>query len=275
MGFALLGLHAVCRTLRQRMQWRGERLTRSRARANLQARFTMPESSASVQSTPAGQPAPPETPSVLDKILDEHEEPDADDAEQQDAPADVAENKQLEALLRKAETAFARGAKGLLLSRVECGKWCHAIYDFRLSHNNRDRGFTSILIFNRLAPHADGRRECDGSELAKMFKAVEILSPEGYPAWAKAIKAQDKPAMTIGKLLILSKLVTRVDGTEDYVVFNASKLEQAKALFLWAHGDGLNKPSREDVDTRVLELMDPKKAEQKAAEKAAEQDQPQ
>src|SRR5262249_24500553 len=37
---------------------------------------------------------------------------------------------------------------------------------------------------------------------------------------------------------------------------------------------GLNKPSREDVDTRVLELMDPKKAEQKAAEKAAEKDQP-
>src|SRR5262249_55449976 len=80
MGFALLGLHAVCRTLRQRMQWRGERSTRSRARANLTKRFTMPESSASVQSTPAGQPAQPETPSVLDKILDEHEEPDADQA---------------------------------------------------------------------------------------------------------------------------------------------------------------------------------------------------
>ncbi|HMF12339.1 MAG TPA: hypothetical protein VKE94_08535 [Gemmataceae bacterium] len=59
-----------------------------------------------------------------------------------------------------------------------------------------------------------------------------------------------------------------------YVVFNASKLEQAKALFLWAHGDGLNKPSLQDVDTRVLELMDPKKAAEKQAEKAAKKDQP-
>src|SRR5262249_50052873 len=117
-------------------------------------------------------------------------------------------------------------------------------------------------------------RECDGSELAKMYEAVELLSPNGYAAWAKAIKAQDKPAMTIGKLLILSKLVTRVDGSELYGVFNASELEQAKGLFLWAHGDGLNKPSKEDVDTRVLELMDPKKAAEKQAEKDAKKDQP-
>src|SRR5262249_48424228 len=165
MGFARLGLHAVCRTLRQRMQWRGERYARSRARANLTTRFTMPESSASVQSTPAGQPAQPEAPSVLDKILDEHDEPDADDAEQEDSQSE-ADDKQLNSLLKKAETAFARGNKGLLLSRVECGKWCHAIYAFRLERKNRDRGFTSQLIFNRLAVHADSKRECDGSELA-------------------------------------------------------------------------------------------------------------
>src|SRR5262249_29548729 len=124
MGFARLGLHAVCRTLRQRMQWRGERLTRSRARANLTKRFTMPESSASVQSTPAGQPAQPEAPSVLDKILDEHEEPDAVQADTEEDSPSEADDKQLNALLKKAETAFARGNKGLLLSRVECGKWC-------------------------------------------------------------------------------------------------------------------------------------------------------
>src|SRR5215471_15682436 len=87
------------------------------------------------------------------------------------------DERKLNALLRKAEKAFCKGNKHLLLSRVECGKWCHEIYVLRLSEGKKDRGFTSTLIFNRLAVHADTKRECDASELALMYKCVEILAP--------------------------------------------------------------------------------------------------
>src|SRR5207253_8895278 len=50
---------------------------------------------------------------------------DAPEQDTQDAPEQ--DERQLNALLRKAESAFTRGNKGLLLSRVECGKWCHAV----------------------------------------------------------------------------------------------------------------------------------------------------
>src|SRR5207302_5932955 len=102
------------------------------------------------------------------------EQPETD-AETQEEQAPEQDEKQLNALLRKAEMAFAKGNKGLLLSRVECGKWCHAVYVLRLEQEHKDRAFTSKLIFNRLSVHADSKRECDGSELAKLYKAVELL----------------------------------------------------------------------------------------------------
>src|SRR5262249_46555963 len=147
-----------------------------------------------------------------------------------------------------------RGNKGLLLSRVECGKWCHAVYVLRAAQGHKDRHFTSQLIFNRLAVHADSKRECDASELAKMYKTVELLAPEGSDAWK---------ALSVGKLYDISPLVVRVDGAEVYGIFDANKAEQAKALFVWACGDGINKPSREDIHNRVLELTDPAKYAQK------------
>src|SRR5215831_19326528 len=128
------------------------------------------------------------------------EQEEAQSAEQE------KEERQLNILLRKAESAFVKGNKGLFLSRVECGKWCHAIYVLRASQGHKDRSFTSTLIFNRLAIHADSKRECDASELARLFKAVELLAPQG-DAWK---------ALTLGKLTDMLPMVTRIDGTEDY-----------------------------------------------------------
>src|SRR5438067_9276097 len=119
-----------------------------------------------VNATLSAQPAPAPV---------EPEQPETD-AETQEEPAPEQDEKQLNALLGKAETAFTRGNKGLLLSRVECGKWCHAVYVLRLEQGHKDRAFTSQLIFNRLAVHADSKRECDASELAKLHKTVEMLA---------------------------------------------------------------------------------------------------
>jgi hypothetical protein len=63
------------------------------------------------------------------------------------------------------------------------------------------------------------------------------------------------------------------EGKEVYTIFNPKREQEAKALFLWACGDGFNTPSREDIHNRVLELTDPKKyaeKQQKDAQKAAE-----
>jgi hypothetical protein len=204
---------------------------------------------------------------VLEATVTAQEAPEQEETPEQEEETQSAEQekeeRQLNTLLRKAESAFTKGNKGLFLSRVECGKWCHAIYVLRVSQGHKDRGFTSQLIFNRLAIHADSRRECDASELARLYKTVELLAPAG-DAWK---------ALTLGKLTDMLPLVTRIDGMEDYAIFSAERAEDAKALFIWACGDGINKPSREDIHNRVLELTDPKKyaeKQQKAAEKAAD-----
>jgi hypothetical protein len=163
-----------------------------------------------------------------------------DEAREEEAPP--ADERQLNTLLRKAESAFTKGNKGLLLSRVECGKWCHAVYVLRQEQGHKDRSFTSQLIFNRLAVHADSKRECDANELAKMYHTVTLLS-EGD--WWKSL--------TVGNVLDLLPLVSRVDGAELYSIFKADRADQAKALFAWACGDGINKPSREDILNRVLD----------------------
>jgi hypothetical protein len=204
--------------------------------------------------------------SALNAILaaqsKQDEEPDVDE-EQDEEPG--ADERQLNVFLHKAEKAFCKGKKAEILSRVECGHWCHEIYALR---QGQDRGFTSTLIFNRLAVHADSQRECDASDLAHLYKSVEILcEPERWKAMGKL----SKHPLTIGKLAVLAKLVKRVSGTEVYGVFDLAKLEQAKALFVWACGEGFEKRSVKDITKRVDELLDPvafaaKEAEQKAKE---------
>jgi hypothetical protein len=198
---------------------------------------------------------------VLEASTVAQEAPEQAEAPEKEAPGQ--DDKQLDSLLKRAEKAFTKGNKEVLLSRVECGKWCHAVYVLRAAQGHKDRSFTSQLIFNRLAVHADSRRECDGSELAKMFKTVEMLG-EG-DNWKN---------LTVGKLYDLLPLIVRTDGTEVYGIFDVAKTEQAKSLFAWACGDGISKPSREDIHNRVLELTDPtkyaekvEKEQRKAAEK--------
>jgi hypothetical protein len=188
-----------------------------------------------------------------------------DEAPDTEAQDEAQEEKTLKALLRKAESAFAKGGKALLISRVECGKHCHAVYAYRLEQGHKDRAFTSKLIFNRLSVHADSARECDATLLAKLFKTVDLLADNPWD------KKQEQPwhALTLGKLEDLSKLIDRADGTELYGVFDKAKAEQAKALFAWACGDGLKRPSRDDINNRVLELMDPAKYAERQAKAQA------
>jgi hypothetical protein len=168
---------------------------------------------------------------VLEATTVTQEAPEQEAPEQEEEQAPEQDEKQLTALLRKAESAFTKGNKGLLLSRVECGRWCHAIYALRLDQGHKDRSFTSQLIFNRLAAHADSKRECDGSELAHLFKTVELLAD-----------GDNWKCLSLGKLIDLNSLTARVEGSEVYGVFDVAKLEQAKALFAWACGDGLKRP---------------------------------
>jgi hypothetical protein len=125
-----------------------------------------------------------------------------------------------------------------------------------LEQGHKDRSFSSQLIFNRLAIHADSKRECDGSELARLFKTVELLAD-----------GDNWKCLSLGKLIDLKGLTRRVEGTEEYSIFDVAKTEQAKALFTWACGDGLKRPSRQDIDARVLELVNPAKYAEKQAEK--------
>jgi hypothetical protein len=187
-------------------------------------------------------------------IVEEHDAEATDDITES-SPED---EKQLKAHLRKAESAFTKGNKELLVPRVECGRWCHEVYVLRQSQGHKDRSFTSQLIFNRLAFHADSKDQCNGTLLAGMYKTVETLADGDN--WKKFL--------TFGKLKDMTTLIQGVDGTETYGCFDPSKLDSAKALFAWACGDGINKPSREDISARVLELKDPVKFAQKQAEQA-------
>src|SRR5258708_6116828 len=90
------------------------------------------------------------TQSALDAILQQAEAPEAeaDEAEAPEAEAPEQDEKQFQNLLKRAESAFTKGNRALLLSRIECGKWCHASYVFRLEHGHKDRKFTSMQIFS-------------------------------------------------------------------------------------------------------------------------------
>ena len=92
----------------------------------------MPEVStldAVLEATTVAQEAPEQ---------DEEQEDEGQDEEQVEAPEEK-DDPQLNTLLRKCEHAFTKGNKGLLLSRVECGKWCHAVYVLRAGQNHKDR----------------------------------------------------------------------------------------------------------------------------------------
>ena len=60
--------------------------------------------------------------------------------------------------------------------------------------------------------------------------------------------------LPIGKLLDIANLVERVEGTELYACFDPARLEDAKALFVWACGDGIDKPAGAVIAARRLEV---------------------
>jgi hypothetical protein len=236
---------------------RGKRPKRFRGMGSTRERgFTMSDLNAVL--------SPVET--AIAVVIDEEETQTAQEEQAQDAEQDdKAESKRLEELLDKAEGAFCEGERALVLSRVECGKWCHAIYVFRKEQGHR--GFTSQVIFNRLAVHADNKRQADASELARLYQTVHLLcEPEAWKAMAK--RSKQRHPLTIGKLLKLSALISKPDENENYRVFDPAKEQEAKELFQWACGSGMKLPSLEDIANRVLELTDPAAFAGKQAEKA-------
>jgi hypothetical protein len=198
----------------------------------------------------------------LDAVIAQTENPHvAEDEEQEEKP-----DERLFALsLKKAVKAYCKGNKGLLLSRVEAGKHCHDCYVIRQENGYKDRKLTSQIIFTALAIEADSRGDCDPNLLARLYQTVQILcGPEHWKALCKL----DKHPLTVGKLEDLATLIARVEPTELYAIFDAARLEDAKALFRWACGDGLQKVSRREIADKVQELKDPEKFAVKQAERA-------
>src|SRR5262249_47976990 len=134
------------------------------------------------------------------------------DAQGEQAPEQA--ERQLNTLLRKGEQALTRRHKGVLISPVEYGKRCQQGYGRVAEQGNKDPKFTSELIINRLSVHADSKRECDASELAKLYKIVELLGSEDVQQALNLIptpKGQPKPevGLTVGKLIDLLPLIAR------------------------------------------------------------------
>jgi hypothetical protein len=179
--------------------------------------------------------------------------PEPEEEKEQDQKPD---DKLFAIALKKAVKAYCKGNKGLLLSRIEAGKHCHECFVIRMENGYKDRKLTGQIIFNALAIEADSRADCQPDLLVKMYQTVQILC--GAEQW-KALCKLDHHPLTIGKLEDLSTLITRVDTTELYSIFDTKRLDDAKALFTWACGDGLKKVSRNEVADRVKELKDPVK----------------
>ena len=110
------------------MQSRGERVNRSRGMGKPSKRFTMSESTLAAVVTTTETRAREEEET---RAQEAQEEEEREEEEQEEQAQEEQEDKRLSNLLKKAESAFVKGNKGLLLSGVECGKWCHAIYVLR------------------------------------------------------------------------------------------------------------------------------------------------
>jgi hypothetical protein len=186
-----------------------------------------------------------DTPLVDSLIAQSQTEPQAETA----AVVQPTElGKREEKLLDKLVNLFVAGSRKLLANRVECGKLAHEFFVERFKGGYKDRKFSAAIVFNRLAVHASSSREADGSELAQMYQTVQLLAVGAD--WAR---------LDVGRLLALRTLVVRVPDCEEYRVFDSSKESQAREAFQWACGDGLKKPSIEEIRQRVLALVDPQK----------------
>jgi hypothetical protein len=194
--------------------------------------------------------------------------PDPEPEEEKEEGQEKQDEKLFQIALKKAIKAYCKGNKGLLLSRIEAGKYCHECFVIRQENGYKDRKLTGQIIFTALAIEADTRGDCDPNLLARMYQTVQILC--GADQW-KAMCKLDHHPLTVGKLEDLSTLITRVDPTELYSIFDPKRLDDAKALFTWACGDGLKKVSRREIADKVQELKDPTKFAAKQEERKAEE----
>jgi hypothetical protein len=209
-------------------------------------------------------PAAPEQPQTGAPAQDAPPAESADD--KADAKAEKAQEREQTKLIQKAVAAFRKGAKSLLCSRVEAGRWCAEFFQWRAAHGFKDRAFSARLLFNALAVHADSERESDPNELAKLYHTVQLLAPraaDGAPddCWKDS-------GLTVGKLQALSSLIFRANETETYAVLIREKESDARALFLLACEEWDNRIGKDELTGRVLSITNPEKAKEREERKA-------
>jgi hypothetical protein len=208
-------------------------------------------------------------------------EPVQDDGAPEEATAQGEDTTDYAALVRRAGQALAKGDRGLLLSRLECGLWCHRYYAARLAAGIRDRNDTTKLLTGGLAPYAHSSREVRPAGFARYYGIASVLAPEILASTDHADKGIGSAlaklipdGMSIAKLEALSPLVIRPDGTECYALFcspdDKEKSAAARALWTVAGGVGKERVSADELSDRVLALRDPEAHAKKRAAAAQE-----
>jgi hypothetical protein len=159
-----------------------------------------------------------------------------------------------DALLGHAVSAFRRGNQALLLARIECGYWCHLFYLAHAEDGPAGRRRATKLLASALAPFAESKRDARPADLARYWNIASVLggvTPADLEAGRDALGA-----LSLGKLEVLSPLVIRPEGTEDYQLFTDDPARQGAARALWAAACDGN-VRRQELAERVTALRDP------------------
>jgi hypothetical protein len=159
-----------------------------------------------------------------------------------------------EELLGHAVSAFRRGSQALLLSRLECGFWCHQYYLAQAAAGSPDRRKSTKVLAEALAPYAESKRDAKPADLARCWNIASVLGglkPADLDAGRDALGA-----LTLGKLEALSPLVIRPEGGETYYLFTDDPARQDAARALWAAALDSN-VRRQELAERVAALRDP------------------
>jgi hypothetical protein len=183
--------------------------------------------------------------------------PEAQEKAQDEAPP--VQDESAAKFMQRATAAFRRGNNALLMSRVECGFWCHEYYSWRHSHGFKDRGSSTELLASAMAPFAENSRDVRPADFARYYGIASTLGTVKVSSKGKITGIGD--GLTLGKLEALSPLIQRPEGTETYALYFApEKADERKAAAqLWqdANADGKERVSLEELGKRVAYLRDP------------------
>jgi hypothetical protein len=187
--------------------------------------------------------------------------PEADHGPEQGQTPTDDQLREAKRLLDGAARAYAKGVGSLAEHWIKAGEYCHGYYNYRRFVLGHKREAATTALKGRLMEYADDPQSADPSRLAGVYHVVKLLGDD-TDTW---IKRQ----VAYGKLLAMQSLVARDDTTEAYSVRPGVEPTQAQALFAAVVGKkGEPMMPLADVRQRVLELVDPEKAAEKAKDKA-------